>query len=56
MFQILLGFAGISMCSIFRALHTALITAGGAPIAPASPAPLIPKGFELQSICYENCR
>ena len=37
-FQIFSGFAGISKCSIFKALQIAFITAGGAPIAPASPA------------------
>ena len=41
---------GISTCSKSSALQIALMTAGGAPIAPASPAPFIPRGFVLHRI------
>src|ERR1700733_1713217 len=46
--QILFGVAGISMWPMpsgRSASSIALITAGGAPVAPASPAPLIPSGL-----------
>ena len=48
--QIFSGLTGISTWSKFSALQIALTTAGGAPIAPASPAPLTPSGFVLQRI------
>ena len=35
----------MSMWSISRAFTIAFITAGGAPIAPASPHPFIPRGL-----------
>src|SRR5437763_16232023 len=40
------GEAGIATSSVPRASVMALITAAGAAIAPASPQPLMPSGFE----------
>src|SRR5215475_2031906 len=48
-----LGVAGISTCLTpfsCRASMIALITAGGAPTAPASPAPFTPSGLGLQGV------
>ena len=44
------GVAGIAMSSWPSASVIALMTAGGAAIAPASPQPLIPSGFEGQGV------
>ena len=34
----------------FRASSTALMTAGGEPMAPASPQPLVPSGLWVQGV------
>src|SRR5262245_13985241 len=49
--------AGISMCITPRgrkASRSALITAGGVAIAPASPMPLTPSGFVLHGISTKS--
>ena len=51
------GVAGMSMCSTpseRSASTTAFITAGGAPIAPDSPTPLMPSGLVLHGTLL-NC-
>ena len=40
------GVAGMSMISVPKALVMAFITAAGAAMAPASPQPLMPSGFD----------
>src|SRR5215207_6211726 len=44
------GVAGMAMSSWPRASVSALITAAGEAMAPASPQPLIPSGFEGQGV------
>ena len=55
MFQIFPGVAGISMCRTpysFSASTTALMTAGGEPMAPTSPQPFTPSGLWVQSVAW----
>src|SRR5260221_198433 len=43
----------MSMCRTFSASTIALITAAGAPTAPASPAALTPTGLVVQGTCWK---
>ena len=52
------GVSGMSMCSTsipppFSASSTALTSAGGEPIAPASPQPFTPSGLWVQGVTHE---
>ena len=44
------GVAGMAMSCTPRASVMALITAGGAPMAPASPQPFTPSGLTVQGV------
>jgi hypothetical protein len=50
------GVAGMAMSSWPSALVTALITAGGAAIAPASPQPLMPSGLDGHGVTVMSTR
>ena len=48
--QIFSAVAGMSMCFTPSALHMALMSVGGAAIAPASPQPFAPSGLCVQGV------